>query len=168
MKDIEILEHADNYVGIHYVNGVEDTYISPFLHKAIKNGISALREQEEREKGCPVCSAGAVLAWDMCNDGIIIESNGKVHMLSGGDWETEIAYCPKCGRRLSDEYVRAHDVPIPLDVLREMGGEPYYHVGLQADSQDPHWAILDSFVARHPEDYGYGKRWLAYRSKPKE
>lgn len=48
MTDIEILERANDYVGIHYVNGVEDAYISQCLLEAIKNGIAALRGQEER------------------------------------------------------------------------------------------------------------------------
>lgn len=52
--------------------------------------------------------------------------------------------------------------PITLEQLREMGGQPYWHVGLQTESPDPHWKILDPFVARCPKDYGYGKRWLAY------
>lgn len=47
-----------------------------------------------------------------------------------------------------------------------MGGFPYWHVGLQDDSPNPHWKILDPFVAKHAEDYGYGKRWLSYAYKP--
>ena len=58
--------------------------------------------------------------------------------------------------------------PLTLDELREMGGEPYWHVGLQDDSAPPHWNILDPFYTRHIEDYGYGKRWLAYRRKLEE
>ena len=53
--------------------------------------------------------------------------------------------------------------PLTLDELREMGGEPSWHVGLQDDSAPPHWNILDPFYAQHIENYGYGKRWLAYR-----
>lgn len=56
--------------------------------------------------------------------------------------------------------------PLTLGKLREMGGQPYWHVGLQDDSPEPHWKILDLFVAKHPEDYGYGKRWLAYAYPP--
>lgn len=56
--------------------------------------------------------------------------------------------------------------PLTLEQLREMGGQPYWHVGLQDDSPEPHWKILDLFVAKHPEDYGYGKRWLAYAYHP--
>lgn len=58
--------------------------------------------------------------------------------------------------------------PLTLEQLREMGGEPYWHVGLQDDSEPPHWNILDSFFAKHIEDYGYRKRWIAYRYKPEE
>lgn len=56
--------------------------------------------------------------------------------------------------------------PLIMEQLREMGGQPYWHVGLQDDSPEPHWKILDLFVAKHPEDYGYGKRWLAYAYPP--
>lgn len=56
--------------------------------------------------------------------------------------------------------------PLTLNQLREMGGQPYWHVGLQKDSPEAHWKILDPFVARCPEDYGYGKRWLAYAYQP--
>lgn len=58
--------------------------------------------------------------------------------------------------------------PLTLEQLREMGGEPYWHVGLQDDSPPPHWSILDPFFAKHIEDYGYGVRWFAYRRKPEE
>ena len=58
--------------------------------------------------------------------------------------------------------------PLTLDELRKMGGEPYWHVGLQKDSFPPHWNILDPIYAMHIEDYGYGKRWLAYRRNPEE
>ena len=55
MTDREILNRAINYVGIHYVNGVEDVYINPVLEKAIKAGAEALKEREERSKGCRCC-----------------------------------------------------------------------------------------------------------------
>ena len=58
------------------------------------------------------------------------------------------------------------DQPLSLEQMREMGGQPYWHVGLQKDSPPPHWAILDPFYAQHIEDYGYGKRWLAYAYPP--
>lgn len=54
MTDVEILERAENYVGIHYVNGVEDPYINPCLLKAINRAITALREQEEQDNSKPL------------------------------------------------------------------------------------------------------------------
>lgn len=56
--------------------------------------------------------------------------------------------------------------PMTLEQLREMANKPYWHVGLRSESADPHWKILDPFIARFPEDYGYGKRWLAYAYPP--
>lgn len=57
--------------------------------------------------------------------------------------------------------------PLTLEELREMGGQPYWHVGLREESSPPHWNILDPFYAKHIEDYRYGENWLAYR-RPKE
>lgn len=45
---IKALERAEGYIGIHYVNGVEDPYINPCLLKAIDFAVAALREQENR------------------------------------------------------------------------------------------------------------------------
>jgi len=53
--------------------------------------------------------------------------------------------------------------PLTLEELREMGGQPYWHVGLREESPPPHWNILDPFYAKHIEDYRYGENWLAYR-----
>lgn len=77
--------------------------------EAIDMAIIALALQEvnapyeKNHPGCPICRNHEVLAWDMCNDGIVIESDGRIHMLCGGDWETLIRYCPNCGRPLSKE-----------------------------------------------------------------
>ncbi len=69
---------------------------------------------------------------------------------------------------LRDQQEREKNEPLTLEELREMGGEPYWHVGLRQNSPPPHWNVLDSLCARHIEDYEYGELWLAYRSKPKE
>ncbi|MCI7639143.1 MAG: hypothetical protein MSS60_04875 [Clostridiales bacterium] len=120
MTDIEILERANDYVGIHYVNGVEDAYISPCLLKAIKNGIAALREQEERENQNP----------------LTLEEL-KLHLSKRHPHEIEPLYI-------------VFDPPMPVDYA-------------------PRWRDaynLSSLVAHDAENYG--KRWKAYRSKPKE
>lgn len=56
--------------------------------------------------------------------------------------------------------------PLTLEQLREMGGQPYWHVGLRKESPPPHWNILDPFYAKHIEDYKYGENWLAYLCPP--
>lgn len=58
--------------------------------------------------------------------------------------------------------VTSSNIPLTSDELREMGGNPYWHVGLRKESPPPHWAILDTAVAQHPEDYQYGDEWLAF------
>ena len=83
MTDREILNRAINYVGIHYVNGVEDVYINPVLEKAIKAGAETLKEREERARGCKYCNVEA-------NKNAMVEDHGY-------------AVCPYCGRPLKGE-----------------------------------------------------------------
>lgn len=168
-------EEARNIVAlVYYADGLPVQ-----VAKAFEVAIAALRAQQERDAGCPVCNSGEVLAWDACNDGIVIESDGKVHMLEGGDWEAQIAFCPKCGRRLSDKHVAIPEIPLTLEELREMDGEPVWCVSMINNTAE--WAILHIvetpkmwFVATAGAACGYGDRdtygktWLAYRHKPKE
>ena len=56
--------------------------------------------------------------------------------------------------------------PLTLEKLREMGGQPYWLVGLREESPPPHWNILDPFCAKRIEDYKYGENWIAYRRPP--
>ena len=56
--------------------------------------------------------------------------------------------------------------PLTLEELREMGGQPYWHVGLREESPPPHWNILDPFYAKRIEDYKSGENWIAYRRPP--
>lgn len=56
--------------------------------------------------------------------------------------------------------------PLTPEELREMGEQPYWHVGLREESPPPHWNILDPFCAKRIEDYKYGKNWIAYRRPP--
>ncbi len=83
--------------------------------------------------------------------------------------EEIIGLCSMDKRAKMAELLRwEENEPLTPEQLREMGGEPYWHVGLQDDSPPPHWAILDPHFAKHVDDYGYGERWLAYRRKPEE
>ena len=68
----------------------------------------------------------------------------------------------------SSSVVIVPDRPLTLEEIRQMGGKPYWHVGLQEASAPPHWAILDPIYARHIEDYFYGERWVGYRRPPKD
>lgn len=56
--------------------------------------------------------------------------------------------------------------PLTMEQLREMGGRPYWHVGMRDEREAPHWAILDPHIAKHIEDYGYGETWVAYEYPP--
>ena len=84
---IRALERADGYVGIHYINGVEEAYINPHLREAVKVALSALRpvsrEQVERVwPGCNRCKdPDTAIAWER--------------------WGHQ--YCSQCGRPLSPE-----------------------------------------------------------------
>ena len=71
--------------------------------------ITALRAQQEAEKGCKYCRDGAVIGLDLCNDEITIDTDGKIHVMGGGDWELQINYCPMCGRQLRYPPKEAHD-----------------------------------------------------------
>lgn len=83
------------------------------------------------------------------------------------NWVEQLEVMETCLEAVRDHFPDITKmVPLTLEQLREMGGQPYWHVGLQDDSPEPHWKILDTFVAKHPEDYGYGKRWLAYAYPP--
>ena len=82
---IKALEHADSYVGIHYINGVEEAYINPHLREAVKVALTALRpvsrEQVEKvQTGCEKCR-------DQANWPSWIEKG--------------FVYCPKCGAPLT-------------------------------------------------------------------
>lgn len=74
-------------------------------------------------------------------------------------------YCPVCRAVLRDGSAPPNE-PLTLEQLREMGGQPYWHVGLRKESPPPHWNILDPFYAKHIEDYKYGENWLAYLCPP--
>lgn len=84
------------------------------------------------------------------------------------NWEEQLEIMETCLEAVrSAHFAEAGKMqPLTVEQLREVVGKPYWHVGLQEDSPKPHWEILDPFVSKHPEDYGYGKRWLAYAYPP--
>lgn len=76
-----------------------------------------------------------------------------------------------CGEQSSeqglscDRGVAVSAQPLSVERLRSMGGKPYWHVGLLPNSAPPHWDVMPASVAAHPEDYGYGENWLAFREE---
>ena len=68
---------------------------------------------------------------------------------------------------LREQAERENPKPLTPDELKQMAGEPYYHVSLNGSKNE--WRIMPKHIAeRAAEDYMYGKWWLAYRRKPKE
>lgn len=97
-----------NEEAIKHLEALFERKVTVLSAEAMRIAIDSLRAQHtpldrSRWEGCPACRDGEVIAWDLCNDGIVIENDGKIHMLSGGDWEVEIQFCPKCGRPLTEE-----------------------------------------------------------------
>lgn len=83
---------------------------------------------------------------------------------------------------LREQEERENPTPLTLDELLEMNEEPVFLVDLvhKSDPETPNlwggWIVFTShntngFIPRGGgffSNYGYGKTWLAYRSKPKE
>lgn len=141
---------------------------------ALNLAIKIISKENERRKGCDVCNNGAILGWDLCNDGIHIDSDGKMKFLCGGDWELPITYCPKCGRRLSDTV--APETPLTLDEVKKhiITGHPHevqplyvvFTPQIPLDYASP-WRDaynLSQLISTSAEEYG--KTWVAYRHSP--
>ena len=94
---IKALEHADSYVGIHYINGVEEAYINPHLREAVKVALTALRlvsrEQVERMRGEWISTGAISCKCSKCN---------KLELKSRAD---EYNFCPHCMAPMTDEVV---------------------------------------------------------------
>lgn len=73
----------------------------------------------------------------------------------------------KCAE-IIEALIPTPNTPLTPADLQGMSGEPYWHVGLRDESKPPHWEILPEFAAKYPQDYFYGKYWLAYRRKLEE
>lgn len=44
---IEVLNNHERYVGVKYVNGIEEAYVTPYFEKALNTAISAMHELQE-------------------------------------------------------------------------------------------------------------------------
>ena len=111
-KAIKALERADNYVGIHYINGVEDTYINPHLKEAIKVALTALRPvsrervEKMRSRWVPLNNTQE----HFC------ESCGVAFNLYAY-CRNDYQFCPSCGAPMTDEAVEM--VMERLEALRD-------------------------------------------------
>ena len=44
---IEVINNHERYVGVKYVNGVEEAYVTPYFEKALDTAISAMQEMRK-------------------------------------------------------------------------------------------------------------------------
>lgn len=68
---------------INYIQPIADSASLPRYAEALNMAISALREQEERSKGCSACDGG------FGDNTMVFYAGGYKH-------------CPMCGRRLEE------------------------------------------------------------------
>ena len=134
---------------VSWYNDTEDEKEKSILRRVMQRVVQAPtltppNEPEYREYTCPYCYH----TW-----------------LEDRDASDYPNYCPVCRAVLRDGSAPPNE-PLTLEQLREMGGQPYWHVGLRKESPPPHWNILDPFYAKHIEDYKYGENWLAYLCPP--
>jgi len=102
-KAIEVLERADDYVGIHYINGVENSYINPALKEAISFAIAAIhpisRERVEKIRG----------EWVEEDDDLYCSRCGHIIPDCAGNatpiYKSENKFCYYCGAPMTDEAV---------------------------------------------------------------
>lgn len=107
---IRALERADGYVGIHYINGVEEAYINPHLREAVKVALSALRpvSREQVEKAwrahwirCEDAQEGVVkYVCSHCFDYHAFREDFGEYTYNGNH-----PFCRKCGKAMTDEAV---------------------------------------------------------------
>ena len=47
---IEVINNHERYIGVKYVNGVEEAYVTPYFEKALSAAIYAMQELQEYRK----------------------------------------------------------------------------------------------------------------------
>ena len=96
---IKALEHIYNYVGIHYINGVEDPYINPHLKEAVKVALSALRPVS-RETVEKVWRG----EWKLCG---AVRGRGGIWRCTRCEdiYPYKNDFCPKCGAPMTGKAV---------------------------------------------------------------
>lgn len=66
-----------------------DVWDYPEMEAANAAAIAALQERIDRERGC-----------NLCNSGLVDDLVCYVPMDSGGSYDPDINFCPKCGRKM--------------------------------------------------------------------
>ena len=100
-------EEAIHRIKEHMVHHGIGRFPHILLAEAMKMAISALREQEERSKGCEYCDGKQKFL--PCCDGyssfnvIGFEAAGKPYLNDVDGCDIWIKFCPMCGRKLEVE-----------------------------------------------------------------
>lgn len=115
-KAIEVLERADDYVGIHYINGVENSYINPALKEAISFAIAALRPVSREKVEKVLRGKWAFKSFYKGTSRGAIECQKCKSAFEGS---VGFNFCPHCGAPMTDEAV---DILLKrLEALKDAG-----------------------------------------------
>ena len=103
---IRALERADGYVGIHYINGVEEAYINPHLREAVKVALSALRpvSREQVEKVWR-CEWNYSHTTETDHFAVVKCSKCGHEAFAIALYVKDENFCPHCGAPMTDEAV---------------------------------------------------------------
>lgn len=95
-------KEAINHLGTYRFRGINHT-TAEFIpapdvwQEALEMAISALREQEERSKGCEFCKGAKYIYGELFASGHVDSDHDFVHGHYG-----DLSICPVCGRRLEE------------------------------------------------------------------
>lgn len=108
---IEVLNNHERYVGVKYVNGVEEAYVTPYFEKALSAAISAMQELQEYKQLGTLEKVSDAVEKQRAKKPKNVETEGYRYTdtyrcpTCGGNFSgTGIAdYCYHCGQRLNWE-----------------------------------------------------------------
>jgi len=93
------IEKAIELIKIIDVNhDFEDSKINKEFHDTVPLLFQALREKQEREKGCDYCKTMKNLPFE--EHDVYIDGNGKLDV--DDDEDFQLNFCPMCGRKLEE------------------------------------------------------------------
>lgn len=108
---IEVINNHERYVGVKYVNGVEEAYVTPYFEKALDTAISAMQELQEYKQLGTLEEVREAVEKQRAKKPKNVETEGYRYTETyrcptcGGNFSgTGIAdYCYHCGQRLNWE-----------------------------------------------------------------